>query len=74
MASSFPTAMGEVLRIVEEIGNKDPDRLVRIFERDDEEARIDFVYDDLMYTSIRAWSVRNYWRKEYDAWLADRSS
>ena len=74
MASSFPMAMGEVLRIVEEIGNKDPDRLVRIFERDDEEARIEFVYDDLMYMSIRAWSVRDYWRGEYDAWLADTAS
>lgn len=74
MSSSFPTAMGEVLRIVEEIGNKDPDRLVRIFGRDDEEARIEFVYEDLMYMSIRAWSVRDYWRKEYDAWLADNAS
>lgn len=70
----FPETASEILNIIREIRENDPSFLLRVYESYDESLRIDFVYDDNLYMTLRIVEMRDGWRNAYSDWLASRES
>lgn len=73
MTTRFPKASGEVNAIITEIMAEDPAYLRQAYESFNEALRIDLVYDDNMYMTVRMTVIRKAWREIYNAWLSSRT-
>ena len=71
-ASDFPEQYRNIVSMIAEIAEEDPDYLVRMYESSNEALRIEFVYDDFMYMKVRADAIEEAVADAYSEWLEGR--
>lgn len=72
--SYFPVAAGRVAQIILELANSDPAFLKWAYDTYDERLRIEWVYDDQAYMTLRMATIKEGWEEIYSDWTARRTA
>lgn len=71
--TQFSVIADNVIPIIQELMREDPAYLNQVCRQEPDIAVPDFVYDDMMYRSMRAYQMNKTWGEVYDEWAQTRA-